>query len=350
MTNLTNPVNLSITRINNKQGEELISRVKDILLMHKSNLSAEDLLSLSRLPNSNLDSLLNLAHQVRLNYCGETVEIEGILSAKTGGCTEDCHFCSQSARHESTVKATPLLTEEEVLKAALETKALGATEFCIVLAIKGPDERVMKYLESTVPFIKNETGLDIAVSAGILTDSQAERLAACGTHRYNHNLETAKSFFNNVVTTHSFDERYQTCSLVKKHGMQLCCGILYGMGESEDQRVEVLSQLQELEPTEVPLNFLNPRPGTPLGSNPIVETKEALKWIAISRLALPNVILRYAGGREITMRDFQEDGMLSGINALIVGNYLTTLGRDPNLDIKMLNDLKMPIGSLTGLI
>ncbi len=350
MTNLTNPVNLSVTRINNKQGEELISQVKDILLVQKSNLSPGDLLSLSRLPNSNLNSLLDLAHQVRLNYCGETVEIEGILSAKTGGCTEDCHFCSQSARHESTVKATPLLTEDEVLKAALETKALGATEFCIVLAIKGPDEKVMNYLESTVPFIKNETGLDIAVSAGILTDSQAERLAACGTHRYNHNLETARSFFNNVVTTHSFDERYRTCSLVKKHGMQLCCGILYGMGESEDQRVEVLSQLQELEPTEVPLNFLNPRPGTPLGSNPIVETKEALKWIAISRLALPNVILRYAGGREITMRDFQEDGMLSGINALIVGNYLTTLGRDPNLDIKMLNDLKMPIGSLTGLI
>ncbi len=346
----TKSIGLSVTRLTQKQGDEIINDSKNKLLNQKQNLSEEDLSKLSKLPSSNLSALLELAHNVRLEYCGETVEIEGILSAKTGGCTEDCHFCSQSARHESTVKATPLLSEDEVLKAAIETKELGATEFCIVLAIKGPDEKIMNYLEKMVPLVNSKTGLDVAVSAGILTDEQATRLKACGTHRYNHNLETARSFFENVVTTHSFEERFDTCMLVKKHDMQLCCGILFGMGESEDQRVEVLSQLQQLEPTEVPLNFLNPRPGTPLASNSIVQTSEALKWIAISRLALPGVILRYAGGREITMRDFQADGMLSGINALIVGNYLTTLGRDPKLDIKMLSDLKMPIGSLTGII
>jgi biotin synthase len=349
MDDQLNYLNISKTRLNNLQSEQILKGTRDKLLNQKINLSTKDLSQLNLLPNSKLNDLLELAHDVRVAYCGQTVEIEGILSAKTGGCPEDCHFCSQSARHESTVKATPLLTETEVLKAAEETKRLGATEFCIVLAIKGPDEKIMNYLEHMVPKVKEETGLDVAVSAGILSDEQARRLFECGTHRYNHNLETAKSYFNNVVTSHSFDERFETCRLVKKYKMQLCCGILFGMGESEAHRIEVLGQLQELDPTEVPLNFLNPRPGTPLESKSLVESKEALKWIAISRLALPKVILRYAGGREITLKDLQASGMKSGINALIVGNYLTTLGRDPTDDIKMLEDLEMPIGSLTGL-
>jgi len=219
-----------------------------------------------------------------------------------------------------------------------------------VLAVRGPDERTLRRLEELVPLVMEETGLQVAVSAGILTDDQAARLAAAGTHRYNHNLETARSFFGRIVTTHTWDERFETCQLVRRHGMELCCGALLGMGESTAQRIELLGQLRAVDPAEVPLNFLNPRPGTPLGDRTLVEPIDAIRWIALFRLALPEVILRYAGGREVTLRELQALGMTAGINALIVGNYLTTLGRAPDQDLAMLEDLRMPIGALSKAI
>ena len=246
------------------------------------------------------------------------------------------------------MKATPFLDTDEVLRAAQETAAFGASEFCIVLAVRGPDERTMQRLLELVPLVRDTTGLDVAVSAGILSADQAQRLAQGGVHRYNHNVETARSFFGRVVSTHTWEERTETCRLVRAHGMELCCGALLGMGESDAQRVELLLQLRELDPTEVPLNFLNPRPGTPLGDRPVVGAWEAIRWIALFRLALPGVILRYAGGREVTLRDLQAMGMTAGINALIVGNYLTTLGRAPDEDLRMLDDLRMPLGSLSA--
>src|SRR5262245_5940958 len=190
---------------------------------------------LAQLPDEQVPALAALAHEVRLAWCGPTVEVEGILSAKTGGCPEDCNFCSQSAQFDTPVQATPFLDTEEVLLAAKETKALGATEFCIVLAVRGPDERTMQRLEELVPLVTEQVGINVAVSAGILTGTQAERLAAAGVHRYNHNLETAKSFFGRIVTTHTWDERFATCRLVRAQGMELCCGVLLGMGESDEQ-------------------------------------------------------------------------------------------------------------------
>ncbi len=326
----------------------VIASAEHALLDERRLLTHDELTALAALPDGAVMALASLAHQVRLAWCGPEVEIEGILSAKTGGCPEDCHFCSQSSRFETPVKATPFLDQEEVLAAARETAALGASEFCIVLAVRGPDERTMQRLLELVPLVHNETGLNVAVSAGILTPEQATRLAAGGVHRYNHNVETARSYFPSIVTTHTWDERADTCRLVRDNGMELCCGALIGMGETEAQRVELLTQLQELEPTEVPLNFLNPRPGTPLGDRPVVGAWEAVRWIALFRLALPSVILRYAGGREVTLRDLQAIGMTAGINALIVGNYLTTLGRSADEDIQMLADLRMPIGALTA--
>jgi biotin synthase len=328
----------------------VIARAEWALLDERRLLSGDELADLAALPDGAVMALAALAHQVRLAWCGPEVEIEGILSAKTGGCPEDCHFCSQSSRFDTPVKATPFLDTAEVLAAARETAALGASEFCIVLAVRGPDERTMGRLLELVPIIRDETGLNVAISAGILSEEQAARLAAGGVHRYNHNLETARSFFPSVVTTHTWDERADTCRLVRDHGMELCCGALLGMGESDEQRVELLTQLQALEPTEVPLNFLNPRPGTPFGDRAIVEAWDAVRWIALFRLALPSVILRYAGGREVTLRDLQAIGMTAGINALIVGNYLTTLGRSADEDIQMLSDLRMPIGALSAAI
>jgi biotin synthase len=318
------------------------------LLDERRPLTAGELARLAVVPDQSVTDLAGLAHRVRLAWCGPMVEVEGILSAKTGGCPEDCHFCAQSSRFDTPVKATPFLDTDEVLAAAAETAALGASEFCIVLAVRGPDERTMVRLLELVPLVRRATGLNVAVSAGILSAEQAARLAAGGVHRYNHNLETARSFFPEVVTTHSWEERAETCRLVREAGMELCCGALLGMGESDAQRVELLAQLQELDPNEVPVNFLNPRPGTPLGHRPAVAAWEAIRWIALFRLALPGAILRYAGGREITLRDLQAMGMTAGVNALIVGNYLTTLGRSPQEDLRMLEDLRMPVGALTG--
>ena len=332
------------------QSRRVLSDAGQALLDEHRQLTADELARLAEVPPESVPALAALAHEVRLAWCGPEVEVEGILSAKTGGCSEDCSFCSQSARFDSPVKATPFLDAEEILAAAEETARVGASEFCIVLAVRGPDQRIMRQVLEVVPLIRERTGLNVACSLGILTPEQAQRLAAGGVHRYNHNLETARSFFPSIVTTHTWDERFETCQLVRSVGMELCCGALLGMGESDAQRLELLEQLRAVEPAEVPLNFLNPRPGTPLMIRRLVEPLEAIRWIALFRLALPGVILRYAGGREVTLRELQAMGMTAGINALIVGNYLTTLGRAPEDDLQMLRDLRMPVGVLSKVI
>jgi biotin synthase len=329
---------------------DLLDEARTRLLREGQRLSAEQLAGLAALPDRDVPSLAALAHEVRLAWCGDLVEVEGILSAKTGGCPEDCQFCAQSSRYDTPVLATPFLDQDEVLAAARETAALGASEFCIVLAVRGPDERTMQRILDLVPLVQSETGLNVAVSAGILTGEQARRLAAGGVHRYNHNLETARSFFPEIVSTHTWEERANTCRLVTEAGMELCCGVLLGMGERTEHRLELIGQLAELAPAEVPINFLDPRPGTPLMIRKPVTPLEAIRWIALFRLGLPDVILRYAGGRELTLGELQAMGMTSGINALIVGNYLTTLGRRPDEDLTMLANLRMPVGALSKVI
>jgi biotin synthase len=328
----------------------VLDTARRALLDEGSALSSRELSRLAALPPEAVPALAALAHEVRLDRCGPEVEVEGILSAKTGGCPEDCHFCSQSSKFASPVRPTGYLDLDDVLAAARETERLGASEFCIVMAIRGPDDATVERVIEATSVIKRETGLNVAASLGILNADQAQRLADGGVHRYNHNLETSRSFFPQIATTHSWDERFETCRLVREVGMELCCGALLGMGESTGQRVELLGQLRAVEPAEVPINFLNPRPGTPLGARPLVEPLEAIKWIALFRLALPEVILRYAGGREVTLRELQAMGLTAGINALIVGNYLTTLGRDPKQDLQMLADLQMPIAALSKVI
>ncbi|WP_246059813.1 biotin synthase BioB [Herbidospora galbida] len=310
-------------------------------------LTREQALECLNLPDESLPDLLALAHEVRMKWCGPEVEVEGIISLKTGGCPEDCHFCSQSGQFTSPVRSV-WLDIDELVKAAVETAQTGATEFCIVAAVRGPDKRLMDQVREGVKAIKEAVDINVACSLGMLTQAQVDELAEMGVHRYNHNLETCKSHFGNVVTTHTWEERWDTCLMVREAGMELCCGGLIGMGESVEQRAEFAAQLGELQPDEVPLNFLNPRPGTPFADYPVVEGSEALKTIATFRLALPRTILRYAGGRELTLGDLgTRAGMMGGINAIIVGNYLTTLGRPPAEDLALLTDLKMPIKALS---
>ena len=323
---------------------------RDALLGEGRQLEIGELKALAGMPEQDVPSLAAVAHEVRLAYCGPTVEVEGILSAKTSGCPEDCSFCSQSSRYASPVLPTAILEPEEILAAARETAALGAAEFCIVAAVRGPTEQLIDRTLEATELIRRETGLNVAARLGILTRAQAGRLADGRVHRYKHNLETARSFFGEIVTTHTWEERYETCRLVREAGMELCCGALLGMGETDGQRIELLAQLRGVAPAEVPINFLDPRPGTPLAERPLVEPLEAIRWISLFRLALPDVILRYAGGREVTLRELQALGMTAGINAIIVGNYLTTLGRDPGEDLQMLGDLRMPIGALSKAI
>jgi biotin synthase len=327
---------------------DVLDQARAQVLGEGRGLDTGQVLRCLQLPAERLGELLSLAHEVRMRWCGPEVEVEGIVSVKTGGCPEDCHFCSQSGRFESPVRAV-WLDIGELVAAARDTAATGATEFCIVAAVRGPDERLMAEVGAAVRAIKAEVGVNVACSLGILTAAQAASLAALGVHRYNHNLETARSYFGHVVTTHTWEERYATCRLVSSAGMELCCGGIIGMGETAHQRAELATQLASLRPHEVPLNFLNPRPGTPLGDRPLLAGAEALQTIAAFRLALPRTVLRYAGGRELTLGDLgTEAGMLGGINAIIVGNYLTTLGRPAHQDIDMLNRLKMPIKALSA--
>jgi biotin synthase len=301
-----------------------------------------------RLPDADLPALLQLAHEVRMAWCGPEVEVEGIVSLKTGGCPEDCHFCSQSGLFTSPVRAV-WLDIPALVEAARQTAATGATEFCIVAAVRGPDERLMAQMREGVAAIKAAVDIQVAASLGMLDQEQVDQLVEMGVHRYNHNLETCRSYFPNVVTTHSWEERWGTLKMVRESGMEVCCGGILGLGETVDQRAEFAAQLAELDPHEVPLNFLNPRPGTPLGDRPVVEGKDALRAIAAFRLAMPRTILRYAGGREITLGDLgTRDGLLGGINAVIVGNYLTTLGRPATADLELLRELKMPVKALSA--
>jgi len=308
-------------------------------------LSEEQALDCLRLPDEQVDALLDLAHDVRMKWCGDEVEVEGIVSLKTGGCPEDCHFCSQSGVFDSPVRSA-WLDIPSLVKAAQETASTGATEFCIVAAVRGPDERLMAQVREGVAAINAVVDINIACSLGMLTQAQVDELAALGVHRYNHNLESARSFFPSVVTTHSFDERIDTCQMVRKAGMELCCGGILGMGETVEQRAEFAAQLAALDPDEVPLNFLNPRPGTPFGDQEPMSAVDALRAVATFRLVMPRTVLRFAGGREITLGDLAERGVRGGINAVIVGNYLTTLGRPADEDLAMLADLKMPIKAL----
>jgi biotin synthase len=326
----------------------LLDRVRDQVLEHGQGLGEADLVDCLRTPDDELPQLLELAHEVRRRWCGDEVEVEGIVSAKTGGCPEDCHFCSQSGLFTSPVRAARL-NIDEMVRAARETRATGATEFCIVAAVRGPDDRLLNQVRSGIAAIRADgNDIQIACSLGILTRPQLDELVAMGVHRYNHNLETARSHFGAVVTTHSWEERYDTLQLVAAAGLEVCCGGILGMGETVEQRAEFATQLATLSPDEVPLNFLDPRPGTPFADLPVMSAGDALRAIATFRLAMPRTILRFAGGREVTLGDLgTRDGLLGGINAVIVGNYLTTLGRSPDDDLELLDELRMPIKALS---
>jgi biotin synthase len=297
------------------------------------------LVQLAALPEGDVPELLSLADAVRTLHCGDGIAVEVLYNAKRGGCSEDCNFCSQSARYASDVEPDVLSSVEGFLEAARDAHARGAGEFCVVVAVRGPSAKLLDRVCEAVRAIKAELPLTVAVSLGILSEPQIAKLLEAGVDKVNHNLETSQRYFASVCTTHTFDERWETCTLVKRAGLELCCGGIIGMGETIEDRIDFLCALQQLEPQEVPINFLNPRPGTPFGDRSLVEPVEALRFVAMARLALPKALVRFAGGREITLQGLQDLGMRSGASGIVLGNYLTTNGRGDADDFAMLERL-----------
>jgi biotin synthase len=336
-----------VTLAAQRTDDTVLAVAREQVLERGVGLTEPQVLRVLRLPDDRLEELLALAHEVRMRWCGPEVEVEGIISLKTGGCPEDCHFCSQSGRFPTPVRSA-WLDIPGLVEAARQTAATGATEFCIVAAVRGPDPRLMSQVREGIKAIRDSgNDIQIACSLGMLTQAQVDELVEMGVHRYNHNLETARSHFPNVVTSHTWEERWETLRMIREAGMEVCCGGIIGMGETIEQRAEFAAQLAELGPDECTMNFLIPQPGTPYEHYEVVAGKDALRTVAAFRLAMPRPLIRFSGGRELTLGDLgTEQGMLGGINAIIVGNYLTNLGRPAQQDLAMLANLKMPIKAL----
>lgn len=314
-------------------------------------LDRETAIALTQLQGQeNILLLCEAANRVRVACCGNTVDLCSIMNVKSGNCSENCSFCSQSAHHPG--EESPIYgmrSPEEILAQAKAAAAAGAKRFCLVSQGRGPKYSSPKSQEfeqilATVRTIIEETSIKPCCALGEVTPDQAEALRAAGVTRYNHNLETSEAHFPSIVTTHQWRDRVETIKNLKAAGIQACSGGIIGLGESWEDRIEMALALRELQVESVPINLLNPRQGTKLSDQERLDPYEALKAIAIFRLLLPQQILRYAGGREAIMGDLQTLGFKAGINAMLVGNYLTTLGQPADQDQAMLNELGLQGG------
>ncbi len=296
-----------------------------------------ELLELYNLP---IDELVEISSSVTKENFDNTVEFCSIISAKTGKCKENCKYCSQSAHNNAKIEVHPLLSVEEVEKAALSAKENGATRFCIVTSGTKPENEDFPKLLEMIREVASIEGLHSCCSLGLLDEEQVKQIKEAGCERYNHNINTAESYHEQICTTHTFKDRVKTIKLVQKYGIEACAGVIIGMGETREQRVEMALELAELNPKSVPINFLNPIEGTPLeNAFSVIDEEEILKTICIFRIALPKALLRYAGGRTTRFsQEYQKLGIKAGINALLVGNYLTTTGTKPEEDIELVKN------------
>ncbi|WP_338041639.1 biotin synthase BioB [Lyngbya aestuarii] len=315
-------------------------------------ISRSEALALTQQVNTQDEIMLlcQAADRVRQACCGNIVDLCSIINVKSGNCSENCSFCSQSSHHPG--ENSPvygLKSPEDILAQAKAAEAAGAKRFCLVSQGRGPKYSSPKSGEfeqilATVKQILSETQIKPCCALGEVTPEQATALAEAGVTRYNHNLEASENFYPQIVSSHSWRDRIETVKTLKNAGIQACTGGILGMGETWEDRVDLALALRELEVESVPLNLLNPREGTPLGDQPKLDPYEALKAIAIFRLILPKQILRYAGGREAVMGELQSLGLKSGLNAMLIGHYLTTLGQSPEQDQAMLESLGLEGG------
>lgn len=291
---------------------------------------------LLRLYNLDLDELLKLSSK----YIKNDVEFCSLINARNGKCSQNCKYCAQSSHYRTNIGAYPLVELEEVRKTALEAKSHKASRFAIVTSGKTPDESDFDTILKMIEEVNKIEGLKSCASIGILNEEQAKKLAQTGLRRFHHNINTSKSYYPEVCTTHSWDDRLNTCKLVKKYGMELCCGIILGMGETVEQRIEMALELAEIQPDSIPINILMPIPETPFENYlDKIDEENVLRTLAIFKIANPNSILRFCGGRMRLSDENQRKALNSCVEGIMVGNYLTTVGKAPEDDIKTVTEL-----------
>ncbi|MBI5183930.1 MAG: biotin synthase BioB [Nitrospinae bacterium] len=309
-----------------------------------NDITHEEALWLTGIKGMDLYDLIASANRIRDRYKGTRISLCAIINAKSGRCGEDCAFCAQSAHHKTGIEVYPLLDSNRILEGAQQALASGAHKFGIVISGKGigsPGE--LEGICLSIRRLREETNIHRCASLGIIDNESAHRLKEAGLQEYHHNLETARSFFPNICTTHEYDEDIETIRIAKGLGLRVCCGGIFGMGESSEQRIELAFTLKGLDVDSVPLNFLHPIPGTRLEGAIPLRPMEILKIIAIYRFILPTKDIKVAGGREFNLRDLQSMIFAAGANSTMVGNYLTTKGRDFREDLQMIEDLELEI-------
>jgi biotin synthase len=286
-----------------------------------------------------LIDLLAVANRVRQQFFGDAIDLCSIMNAKSGRCPEDCKFCAQSAHYDGVAESYPMRSVEEMVGAAKDAERKGVHRFSIVTSGKRVNKKDFAEVLEAVRLIRKDTRLHQCCSLGMLSAEQARALSGAGVERYHHNLETSESFFGHICTTHSYADKLRTLTFVRKAGMEICSGGIIGLGESPIQWMEMIFFLRDWGVESIPVNILNPRPGTPLGNVASRSPLEVLKIIAVMRLSVPRIPIRIAGGREVSLRDLQAATMWAGASGLMVGGYLTTGGRPVEADYQMLEDL-----------
>lgn len=300
----------------------------------KKNYTREELLRLYNLP---LEELLAESSK----YMSDNIEFCSLINARNGKCSQNCKYCAQSSHYCTNIESYPLVDIQEVIKAAKESKENKVSRFAIVTSGKTPDEgRDFQIELDMIKAINKVGGLKSCASIGILNEEQAKQLAQAGLKRFHHNINTCRSYYPEVCTTHSWDDRLNTCKLVKKYGMELCCGVILGMGETIEQRVEMAMELAEIEPNSIPINILMPIPETPFENyHDKIDEENVLRTMAIFKIANPKSVVRFCGGRMRLSQENQELALKTCVEGILVGNYLTTVGREPHEDLETANKL-----------
>lgn len=299
--------------------------------------------SLAAVGTDDIGDLFAGATRIRTHFLGPKVRCCSIVASKVGRCGEDCAFCSQSAHYRTHVVSAGTLAHDQVLAAARQAADNGAESFGIVNSGFGPSDSEIDEWSDVIRAMRREGRVRVCASLGVLTREQAFRLAAAGVQRYNHNLQTSRRHFPRIVSTHTYDQRLETLRNLRAAGIELCCGALFGMGETWEDRLDLAFELRELEPEVVPINFLIPIPGTPLETSRAPQPLECLKIIAVYRFLLPRQHINVAGGREANLRDLQSWMFLAGADSFMLGNYLTTCGRAVEADLQMVRDLGLEL-------
>lgn len=310
-------------------------------------LSRDEARSVLRAGPDELLSLLDAAFRVRARTFGRRVHLHVLENAKLGACPEDCGFCSQSAEFGSPGGEGPRLEVDTLVAGARRASAARAKRYCMVTATRSPSARDLDIVCEATRRIKAELDLEICASLGLLTPAKAQRLAQAGVDRFNHNLETSERHFSKVVSTHTWEDRVNTVKTAREAGMSTCCGGIVGLGESEEDVLDLAYALRELDVDSVPINFLDPRPGTPLQSRDRVEPTYALRVLCMFRFLHPRADLRVAGGREVTLRSMQAMALYPA-NSIFTSGYLTTGGATPNQDYQMIRDMGFEIEHVGG--